>query len=69
MNFKCFDISCEFSKKTIYSERSFVFYHYYSKPRSKLIELVILHSLISNPYQERTNTLANKLTDSSEVTY
>lgn len=52
---------------TITLDRNFLLFHYWKKPRSRLIELVTKYSILDYPYSERTVTLANVLTDFSEV--
>ena len=63
--FECVDSTCSKFGIPIYSERRFMFYHYYQKSRSRLVDLVLLHSLLLKPHSERTITLANILTDFS----
>ena len=62
----CKDPKCK-KFEVISTSRKFLFFHYWNKPRERLIELILDYSLLKNPYQERKMVLANVLADFGEI--
>lgn len=63
----CKDPKCSKYGIIINNSQKFLWYHYFCKPRERLIELVLLNGLLEKPYHEKKEILANVLTDFSEV--